>query len=711
MNNLVPAPATNVSPVELVGYSSPPVTPTPFERVRAMIYRQRWLGLAVFLTVVLLGALLTFTTSPRYTAVASVQLDQQTPRVINDPDLDPAPAPGDADRFLQTQLDRVRSRSLAEDVANALQIEKSPALLKALGVPAAAPADERHGRAVNKLQQNVGAALGLNTRLAQIQFTSLDPIASARIANAYADALAAANLNTKVSTASKAKQYLLGQLSSAKARLEGSERRMLAYARAADLTATIAPTTNPDGGGSLRAQQVGTLTDSLSQAMARRIDAQQQWQQVSGTSALQLPDVQNNKAVQDLYAQKAQLEAALQEDRQRHTDEYPSVRETAAKIQQLDREIGTLAANIKSSFYGRYMAALQQEQQLAGTLGRLRGSAMAERERSVGFNSLKREVETNKAFYDGLLQRYKEVAAASGAPSANVTVLDRAAPPVEPSSPNVERNMALASIAGLIFALVAGAAREGMHRPVRSAEDIEQAFNLPALGVVPLQHGQTATDFRLTSWRSTQAEAYHSIAVALEQASAGVLPKTLLITSSSASEGKSTTAVGIARSLSAMGKRVLLVDGDLRHPSLLNFTGQDDGPGLSDVLVGSVQAHQTIQRNDDDGFDVIPAGEARSSPVALLAKPQIQEMLHQLSADYDIVIIDGPPVMGLADAVLLARSVESILVVVEANRLHWSQVDVALSRLPADVIVGSVVTKFNAKAAGVRYGGTDYYSY
>lgn len=710
MNNLVPASAPNPPAIEWVEVPRQPSHSSHLERVGAMIYRQRLVGFAVFAAVLIFGAIVTFTADPKYTAVAAVQLEQQTPRIIEEAELDPQPNVHDADRFLQTQLDLVRSRSLAEAVANRLQVAGSPTLKRAIGVPEAT-AGQQGELVIAKLRENVQAKLGLDTRLAQIEFTSFDPRVSAGIANAYADELAAANLNTKISTADKAKKYLLVQLAEAKDRLEGSERRMLSYARTADLTTTIAPVLNNGDRGSLRAQQVGMMTDSLSQAMARRIDAQQQWEQVRSTPALELPDVQNNRAIQELVSQKAQLEAALQENRQRYTDDYPGVRETAAKIQQLNGEISALAGNIKSSYYGRYVAASQQEQQLAGTVGRLRGAAMAERERSVGFNSLQREVETNKAFYDGLLQRYKEVAAASGAPAANVTVIDRASPPLEPSSPNVASNLALAGISGLILALLVGSARERTQQFVRSADDIEQDFNLPALGVVPAEIGQTPVDFRLTNWRSVQAEAYHSIAVALQQASGGVLPKTLLITSSSASEGKSTTSVGIARSLTAMGKRVLLVDGDLRHPSLREFMAQDDGPGLSEVLTGAASLDEIVQQNEEDGFDIVPAGQMRASPVSLLARPEMAEVFKQLAADYDTLIIDGPPIMGLADAILLARSVESILVVVEANRIHRSQFDIAISRLPTGGIIGTVVTKFNAKAAGVRYGGNDYYSY
>jgi capsular exopolysaccharide synthesis family protein len=484
---------------------------------------------------------------------------------------------------------------------------------------------------------------------------------------------------------------------------------MLGYARSADLTTAIAPAGSNGEAGSFRSQQVGDMTDTLSQASARRIDAQQQWEQVRGTSAFQLPEVQGNNAVQNLYAQRAQLEASLAEERQRHTEEWPAIGETSAKISQLDSQISALASNIKSSIYAKYAAAYRQEQQIAASLAQLRNSAMSERERGVGFNSLKREVETNKAFYDGLLQRYKEVAAASGAPAANITVVDRAGPPLSASSPNVPRDLALAGLTGLILAFLAGAAREGMSPFVLVAEDIERSLNVRTLGVVPLSQGRGLLSSRSTEWDQSQAEAHHSIAVALEQASLGVLPRTLLVTSTRAAEGKSTTALGLAKSLRELGKRVLLVDGDLRHPS---FPSNDDAtPGLTELLAGGVDPEDVIQQDVESGIHFVSVGQLGDRPVAVLANPDIRKVLRRFSESYDIIIVDGPPILGLADAVLLSRSVEAVVVVVESNRLHWTQLDNALSRLGTNNIVGTVVTKFNAKAAGVRYGSTQYYSY
>lgn len=707
MNDLVPVASGHFPPLDFVRLQREIPQTTPTERIVAGIYRQRYIAAAVLALALAIGAYLAFTARPEYTAVASVQLDQQVPRVLADPELDPQTNPQDADRFLQTQLDRVHSRSIAERVASRIPINAR--VVDALGIENASGNLVRE-RVIGELQQNVNAELGLKTRLAQISFTSYDRDVSALVANAFAEALVVANVDAKMDVTAKAKSYLQGQMSEAKARLENSERQMLAYARSADLTTTVVPTGASDKGGSLRAQQLGLMTDSLSQATARRIDAEQQWRQASGTPAMYLPEVQANGAVQDLLAKKAQAQADLNEERQRHTDEYPSVREAQAKINELDGQVGAIAGSIKSTYLGRYLAASQQEAQMRSTVGALRGSAMAERERSVGYNSLQREVETNKAFYDGLLQRYKEVAASGGAPAANVSIVDRAGPPLNASSVSATRSLALAGMSGLILALLIGAMRDSMHNVIRSCEDIEQKFNLQCLGVVPLATRSLPIEEALADPRSPQSEAHHSIAVALEQVSSGVLPKTLMITSSTAGEGKSTTAKGLASSLSAMGKRVLLVDADLRRASSGRSFNLPDQPGFAEALTGYAEPENTIDQ-DLDSYSVVRAGELSGSPVPLLSKSHVGGVIARLGQDYDTVIFDGPPIMGLADTVLLARTMDAVLVVVEANRIHTGQLDLSISRLPEDLVIGAVLTKFDARTAGVHYGGSDYYNY
>ncbi len=688
---------TSLSPADIgPSYSAREVPrATALRQLWTVAYRQRYPLLLSIAAALLLGAIAVISMPKKYTATSSVQLEQQTPQVISAPGLDPQPE--DANRFLQTQLDRVLSRTLAQQVAAELDIKRSPEVLAALNVDTADGTDPAEG-AIRALRENVLAELGLNTRLAKISFVSRDPQVSALIANAYAQALVGDNLRGKVETSDRAQEYLLDQLADAKGKLEVSERAKLAYARSANLTGTADADTD-----SMPAQQIGQLTGSLAAATAGRIEAQQIWQQARAGSALALPQVQENRAFQELLTQKAQLQSALAEDRQRHTDEYPSIAATLAQIAVLDREIGRLSGNIKQSFEQRYRAAASQEAQLKATIGQLRNAAMSEQDRSVGYNALERDLETNRVSYNGLLQRYKEVSAAAGAPAANVTLVDKAEPPLEPSSPKKLWIFAFAGLCGLIAGMAIALIRERLHDVIRTVDDLESPGHLAALGVVPALKAREKMKDALRNSGSAQSEAYKSIAASLQHFGAGKMPKTVLLTSTQANEGKSTSTWGLARGLRTLGYRVLVINGDLRNPSP-EF-------GFAEALAGTLDPLSAAWVMDKTGLAVVDAGMARSDPVQLLAAARVRPVIEKLSAMADITLIDGPPVLGLVDAVLLADSVDAVIMVVEANRTEAGQLDVALSRLPTTVPIVGLLSKFDARQSGSSYGSYQYYSY
>lgn len=675
------------------------------KQIYAGVYRQRYIALAIVGAALAIALLITLLTPKEYSASASVQLEQQMSRVIPVDDVNPEAPVNDSARFLQTQLDRILSRSMAAAVAANLKIADRPEYLAALGFGDGMP-DGGMESVISEMRDSVAAELGLDTRLARITFTSRDPEVSAAIANAYADALIESDVKTKGGTSDRAEKYLLEQLTDAKAKLVDSEQKLLGYARRSDLTN---PVVGNDQGGSLRSQQLRNLNDSLASATAQRIQAEQRWQQIRSTSPMALPEVQQNRTVQELTAQKAELQAQIAQDSKRYTSRYPTMDENAAKIAELNSQINAVASQIKGSYLDQYQAALRTEQQLRGTVGQLQGSSMAELERGVGYNALQREVETNRAFYDGLLQRYKEVAAASGLPGENFSIVDTAVPPSGPSSPNLLANLALGGVLGLIVAMAVGFLRERSVEVVRTSADAERALGIPSLGVVPAMTGNGIVRDALIDPRSPQSEAYRSIAVALRQA-LGHAPKRLLVTSASIGEGKSTSAVALARSFAAMGKRVLLIDGDLRRPSLSNWFETGGGSGFSNLLAGEVGS-ESGRQVDGENFDLMTAGDHAGDPVDLLSGDRMGEALNAMAQRYDVTIVDGPPIMGIADSILLANQVDAAVLAVEANRLDTDQVNEAVTRLPADLPVAAVLTKFKAKVAGVKYGDDLHYSY
>jgi Mrp family chromosome partitioning ATPase/LPS O-antigen subunit length determinant protein (WzzB/FepE family) len=522
------------------------------------------------------------------------------------------------------------------------------------------------------------------------------------LANAYADALIATNLRGKVDTSSKAEEYLRARLNEARVKLEDSERQMIEYARIADLTGSVMGASDTQS-YTMPSRQMEQLGTSLADATSRRINAEQDWSQVRGTPPAQLPQVQENRAYQELLAQKAQLQAELADERARRTEEHPAIAAKATKIAALDSELVLLAANIKKSFEQRYRSAANQEAQLRMTVDQLRNAALSEQERAVGHKSLEREVETNRAAYAGLLQRFKEIAAAAGAPAANVSLVDRAEPPLEPSSAGPGYVLALALIVGMIVGMGLALLREFISGVMRSAEDVEAAVGMESLGVVPApDRGMTIRDC-LQDQRSPQSEAFKSIGAALNRLGDGTLPRSVLITSSVADEGKSTSIWGLARGLSALGYSVIIVNGDLRNPSA--------GPGLVDALAGRVEPRALVRQDRKTRIGIVDAGTADQDVISLLQPARMRSVLEQYEQMADIVLVDGPPVMGLVDAVLLTRSVETALVVVEANRITPSQLDHTVSRLPEDLPMATILTKFDARKAGTSYGSTNHYRY
>lgn len=623
----------------------------------------------------------------------------------------------DADRFLETQLDVVRSRYLAERVVQDLKLIGNEQFLAAMNVEvpesAEGPLDQRameRDAVLDTIAENLTVMLPRNSRVARLGFDSPDPVLAARIANSYAVNFITANMQRKFDTSSYARDFLSTQLAEAKQRLEGSERDMIAYARSAQLIDTSSGVINEQqisGPRSLTTSSLVQLNNSYSEAVANRIQAEQRWRQASGTPALNLPEVLANPAIQELVQQRAELVSAYQQERQRRREEFPAVQQAAARIAELERQISTLANNIKSGIRQQYQIAARQEQELTGNINRLKGETLAEQDRSVRYNILKREADTNRQLYEALLQRYREVSAIAGVTANNISILDRADVPSSPISPRPVLNMGLAGMGGLALAFFLVFLRERFDDVIRSPEDIEKKLGTAPLGVIPVLKGGELPADALADPRSTLSEAYHALRTSLELSSAAGLPRSLLFTSSHQAEGKSTSAFATARDFARIGRKVLLIDADLRKPSMHKVLGKSNEAGLSSLLAMQRGLADVVQREVVPNLDFIAAGPLPPNPAELLAAAPLDDLLATLNASYDLVVFDAPPVMGLSDAPLLASRVEGTVFVIEANRAHRGQAKIALRRLMSTHanLLGAVLTKYDAQTIGY---GEDY---
>jgi succinoglycan biosynthesis transport protein ExoP len=493
---------------------------------------------------------------------------------------------------------------------------------------------------------------------------------------------------------------------------------MLAYSRAVGLIDASAGIGTSDTGGvttgprSLVTSDLVSLNNSYAMAQANRVAAQQHWQTSAHTPLLSLPEVIGNPTYTALVQARSAAQAAYQQDSQRHRADFPALQQLGAQIVSYDRQITRLAGAIRDSIRDQYQTAQAQETALAGQVNQLKAATLSEQDKSVRYNILKRETDTNRTMYDGLLQRYKELSAQAGVSANNVSMVDTAALPTHPVSPKPLLNFAAAAMLGLLLASAAVFLLEKFDDAVRSPDDVPQKLGLALLNTVPLLKADQTPREALDDPRSPLSESYAALRTSLELAHSGGLPSILLFTSSRPGEGKSTSAYAVARDFARIGKNVVLIDSDLRRPSLHRVFGLLNKHGLTSVLARYRTLDEVIQPTGVDRLSFLSTGPLPPNPAELLSGVSLKATLADLRKRFDLIVIDSPPVLGLADAIILASNADGVVFVTEANAPHHGQAKAALKRLKAGQsnILGAVLTKYDAKKVGYNYD-YGYYAY
>lgn len=690
-----------------------------------------WIG-SIMGAVLISGVIATMLMTPKYVASSKVLVEQKADKIIEGTDLQAvSDAYGDAERFLQTQTEIIGSRALAKRVVKDQKLADDEGFFRAMGMDiptaediastggkrpsSAALEQERKSIAVAALSSALSTDLPDNSRIITISVKTDDPAYSAKLANAYAASYMKANLDQKFDSSAYARNYLAGQLEQAREKLAASEHDLNQYARAAGLIRVS--TRNPQGGDGDAALSV--TDDSLSQinqtaslATAERIAAQDKWQTVAKEPVLSIPEVLQNPAIQSIIDAKAKVEANLAQERTRHLDAHPTVQALKAQVAELDGRIQSMGDSIKQAIFVQYKAARDKEESLKSQVSALRSAALDEQDRGVQYVVLKRVADTNRALYDSLLERFNQVNASAGSAANNITLVDSAELPDAPSSPSLFRNLLIALFLGAALSAVVVYLREHFDDEIRSPDELEQRLGLPMLGVIPRIEGDLRAE--LQNARSPVSEAYHSLTTNLLYATASGLPRSLVVTSPAESQGKSTSALAIALDLAHLGRKVLLVDGDLRRPTLHLSVEERGDQGLTAVLTGAVSLDSALQPGAVPGLTILTALPIPANPSVLLGSERFPALIRQMEELFDIVIIDSPPMLGLSDAASISTAVEAAIVMIDASSYHRGAVKSMLRRLHlvGANILGAAITKFDPSAAGSEYSHYgNYYQY
>lgn len=688
------------------GYADVAPTEINLATLWRILFEWRWFVLSA-IAIGLAGAILfTLLTTPIYRSTAVIELNPPRVEIMEASKGGPVV---ERDReFLQTQIGLLRSRSLAERVVQDLNLASNEAL-----VPAEMARGARERYMAGVLVSNFEVQPLENSRLLNISFSSPDPALAARVVNGFADSFINSGLERRYEASSYARDFLQRQIATTRRDLENSERQLIGYAQQQRIITTggNAPS---EGGGSSGASDTNSLSGaslvalngSLSEAATKRITAEQRYRE----SLRAGPTAEITEQTGTLRAQRAQLQAEYQEKSAIFRPDYPDMVRLRTRMEALDEAIRSEASTVRSgrsnTLLSEYQAALAEERTLRAEVSRLQGTVLDERGRGIRYNILQRDVDTNRALYDALLQRYKEIGVAAGIGTSQASVVDRGEAPGGPVSPNLPLNLLIGLGLGLVAGMGGALAAEFVNDTVKTPDDIRRKLQLAFLGAIPKKETKSILE-ELEDSSSALSEAYFSVGTSLQFSSDSGVPKTLLITSTRASEGKSTTSWAIAQSFARIGKSVLLIDADMRKPSFK--TGLDNCPGLSNLLTNTDPLVVHALRTEADNISLLTAGPAPPNPAELLSSPRLGVLLKEASQNFDVVVVDGPPVLGLADAPLLASACHGTMLVVESGKTRTKAVVEALNRLrgAGAHMVGAVLTRYRHEATS----GYGYYNY
>jgi succinoglycan biosynthesis transport protein ExoP len=707
------------------------------EYVRVLIKR-KWTVLACLITIFSIVAIASLKMTPIYEASGSIEINKPDSGLVNFSNSPTFNVDYYDPTELETEVMILKSDLLALQVVKELGLDrrpefggKTPALPSSLDLaPDPLQADPaRTSALLGGFRGNLAVTLSPNTHIIKVSYRNADKDLTAHVVNTLMSTYTENNFKSRFDSTMQASDWLSKQLVDLQMKVETSQERLVRYQKEHEILGI-------DEKQNITTQKLDELNKALTTAESERMDKESVYRLVqsgdadtiaSAASVLDAAGTGSQSAsglLELLRSKQADVKIQAAELSTQFGPSYPKVAQLNTQLKEIDAQILAETRKIAGKIRGQYMAALQRENMLHEALEKQKQEANKLNESAIQYSILKRDLETYRTLYEGLMQKMKEAGVSAGLKSNNFRIVDVARVPTTPIEPNIPRNLAFAFMLGLTSGVGLAFLLEGLDNTVRTTEQAQMISGLPPLGMIPMgsrtaREGANAKRLVIATSKeavelvtqvrpqSQMAESYRALRTSLLLSNLGAPPKVIMITSALPQEGKTTTSINCAVVLAQKGIRVLLIDADLRRPSIHKTLGMGPRSGLSNVLTGSAILQQTITRSPVlPNLSVLPAGTPPPNPAELLASPNMRDVLEELRGQYDHIVIDTPPTLSVTDAVVLSPRADAIVLVIRSG--HTTKQALRRSR--------DILMQVNAKVSGVLLNAVDlsspdYYYY
>jgi polysaccharide biosynthesis transport protein len=723
------ASAEFLRPINSPFYNSLPSQDSTLREYMRVLIKRKWMVISVIAGIFLIVAVASLRQTPIYEAVGQIVVNKADSNLITFKDSVPV-----VDYYDQSDLDTevriLQSDLMALQVIRQLNLDKRPEFGGSDRKQANLVADplqsdsNRTSALLGSFRGNLKVTLIPNTRVMEIHYSSTDPQLAASAVNTLAATYVEQNFKTKFESTMQASDWLSKQLVDLQMKVETSQEKLVRYQREHEILGT-------DEKQNIITAKLDELNKEMTVAESDRMQKEAVYRQTESNDPVAIaaaiisdgPGTAGGGLLDKLHDQQASLRIQVAELSTQFGPSYPKVEQLDNQIKEIDHQLQLETSKAVDHLKQRYLAALQRETMLRAAFDKQKQEANKLNESAIEYSILKRDVDSNRTLYEGLLEKLKEAGVTAGLRSNNFRIINAARVPSSPSEPNIPRNLSFALVLGVISGIGLAFMLENMDNTVRTPEQAQSISGLPSLGMIPLGsksvHGASGKRLALTPAKevvetvtqirpqSQMAESYRALRTSLLLSNLGAPPKVIMVTSARPQEGKTTTSINTAIVLAQKGVRVLLVDADLRRPSVHKALGMGPRSGLSNVLTGSATLQQTITTSPIlPNLLIIPAGTPPPNPAELLASSNMRDLIAELRQQFDHIVIDTPPTLSVTDAVVLSPRADATILVIRSG--HTTKQALRRAR--------DILTQVNAHVAGVLLNAVDltspdYYYY